>query len=179
MRDAFSMPRLTIDGGADSVCCAHARALESERHRRGRPLLIDPSVCDPWDHLVYVEETGEFAARVDPAGGCEDPRGATTLDERCMRLNIEAVAVGRQRVVGTLRREVKGFLGSPRDAMAIQALVAALADLDHPELVVWYLCRDGRAEPPSAALIETAPGLIERILARLDEFAPGVREAVR
>lgn len=140
----------------------------------GEPLLIDPTLDNPWDHLIYIPETGELQARYDPDCNRFDPKGTATIDDTLTRLNIEAVTENRMRVVRHARRYIEIFLSSQQTQNDADTLVSSCLDLDHPELLVWHLQEDGCNSPPFAGLINDHPTLTERMLAALETAAPGV-----
>lgn len=80
----------------------------------GRPLLIDPSVDDPWEFLDYIPATGEVAPRWRVELDGFDPKGEATTDTRILPLNIEAVTTGRQRCYRSLCKAVTRFLDESR-----------------------------------------------------------------
>jgi uncharacterized protein (TIGR02646 family) len=137
---------------------------------RGRlPLLIDPTVEDPWDFLVFEPVTGIIAARIDGASGEPHPKGVTTLQERLLPLNIEAIKLKRQATQRNLERAVARFLGDMvRGAALPQAraeLHQAVQDNDAHGLAQWYFRRDGSNEPPFRELRANYPEIWQSIQA--------------
>jgi uncharacterized protein (TIGR02646 family) len=46
----------------------------------GQPLIIDPTVEDPWQHLDFDPKTGNLVARFDRASDDWSPRGEATVE---------------------------------------------------------------------------------------------------
>ncbi len=120
----------------------------------GMPLLIDPSVDEPWLFVDFVPETGELAARWRVDIDRSDPKGEATTDPTILPLNIEAVTSGRQRYYRNLCKVVEAFLQSAKsdDGSASEAAFEQLSN-DMVELSDFGLNRwlfhfsDHSAEP--------------------------------
>jgi uncharacterized protein (TIGR02646 family) len=136
----------------------------------GLPLLVDPTIDDPWDHLVFVHETGMVVARPDPDTGQEDPRGAVTTDPENSRLNDEEVTESRSRSFRLLKRTIERFLEAEQRGarIAVDDVIAELGDIERPELIVWFFDRDGRYDEPFRRIVEGHAELTARILATVD-----------
>ncbi|MEW6252617.1 MAG: hypothetical protein AB1716_18420 [Planctomycetota bacterium] len=122
----------------------------------GAPLLLDPTMDDPWDHLFFEPQTGLLAARYDTQRQAADSRGQCTVDPRRSTLNDEAVAAGRRQVARRLTRIVaKGLAdlvaGNPSSEVEAQML-EELQDCDDFGLREWFFARDGAEESPFSDL---------------------------
>ncbi len=122
----------------------------------GLPLLIDPTVEDPWDFLFFDATTGQITPRWGAATGSPDPKGVSTATSGILPLNIEAIADGRLRTVRRLSRAVRAFLdqiaaGAVRGA-ALRELLTSVADSDDYGLGSWFFLRDGRDADPFSTL---------------------------
>jgi uncharacterized protein (TIGR02646 family) len=75
------------------VCsgCNNQKGSQFPCDGQGRPLLIDPTAENPWDHLYYDAETGELAARWIPGDETWDGKGQTTIDPAILPLNNETI----------------------------------------------------------------------------------------
>ncbi|MCC7495064.1 MAG: hypothetical protein IT204_22135 [Fimbriimonadaceae bacterium] len=126
--------------------CQRRKGSRFPMDARHRPLLIDPTRENPWDHLVFVPETCELAARYDGAGQ-PSPKGQTTTDPHLLRLNDQAICEQRGRAWRRIRRAVQDTLrrlGEDETPDVLQRdLVEQLRDADFDGLLEWCLARDG------------------------------------
>jgi len=76
----------------------------------GSPLLIDPSIDEPWRFLDFIPETGELTPLWNMEISGFEPKGEATTNPNYLPLNIEAVALGRQKTFGRLVKAVQVFL---------------------------------------------------------------------
>jgi uncharacterized protein (TIGR02646 family) len=137
----------------------------------GLPLLIDPTVEDPWDFLFLEATTGQVVAKVDPGTALPNVRGQTTCDPKILPLNIESVTEGRVRVARRLARLVERFLADAVDpaseAIATNALIAELADIDTQGVVIWFFRREGQTLAPFAQMRINHAASWAQVLARI------------
>ncbi|WP_018686164.1 HNH endonuclease [Actinokineospora enzanensis] len=77
---------------ACSVCNSHHKRDRFPRDKRGRPLLLDPTVDDPFDHLALSLTLGRYRPLTE--------RGAVT--EQVCGLNRDILTRGRQNARTTL-----------------------------------------------------------------------------
>lgn len=127
---AFQWPNLLL-------CCPECGRFKGLQFptENGRPLLIDPSAEDPWQHLDFDPETGGLTARFDVQTNDWSRKGAKTvevlrLDRREALGNVYKATFGRLcRIVqtwplwralhkGRLRVPVNGRLGATQLAIA-------------------------------------------------------------
>jgi len=135
----------------------------------GHPLLIDPTVEDPWDFLYFDPHTGMIVGRVDPFTGAVSPKGEHTTDLAVLPLNIDPVTDGRRQIARSLRRAVQRFLdrADAHSVHAAEELLAELQDHDDYGLVEWYFRRDGGDDPPFSILRASHPEVWGRIAKEL------------
>ncbi len=139
----------------------------------GDPLIIDPSLVDPWVYFTFIEETGEIVPRVDLVGE-NAIKAAYTVDPRYTRLNIECVAEGRRRDSRTLRRAGGEFVAQNGTAMAEKLFIEAATDLDHPEITQWFLTKDGALVAPFNQILIIFPFVVRNALRALSWCHPGL-----
>lgn len=136
----------------------------------GNPLLLDPTVDDPWDHLFFDPDTAELAARWDIASGEENPRGKAVL-ETLSPLRHQAVTEGRLRTLRALRRTLQAFQRdtstSERSEEAVQDLLAGIEDAADYGIAVWFFLHDGRDEEPFRTFRERFPAIWKRAVERV------------
>jgi uncharacterized protein (TIGR02646 family) len=148
----FSWPNLLLS----CTECGRYKGKEFPVDDQSQPLLIDPTVDDPWAHLDFDPETGNLVARYDPVHGCfsdrgEEPVRQSRLDRR------EAVARGMQKALRQLHERVERALADPRTTA--DRLIADLHQIDEYGLVVWCFVGSGRHDTPLATLREQLPSL--------------------
>jgi uncharacterized protein (TIGR02646 family) len=137
------------------------------------PLILDPSVVNPWAFFIFVDETGEIVPR--PGLPIEEAaRAEHTIDPRYTRVNIECVSEGRRRDTRTLRRAAVQLIAAGGSNQAEAAFVEAATDLDHPELVQWFLSREGAAELPFVDVLIDFPIAAANALRALSSLHPGL-----
>lgn len=131
----------------------------------GRPLLIDPTVEDPWDFLFFDTHTGIIKAKCDPHTGAFSAKGRYTTDPDILPMNVEAVTEGRQRTARNLHRAVDTFLHkAPADLnVAKSELLQVIGDNDDYGLVAWYFVREGSVEEPFRRLKKAYPNVWNEI----------------
>ncbi|WP_156427859.1 hypothetical protein [Thiohalocapsa sp. ML1] len=65
------------------LCCAECGRLKGKQFptdAMGEPLLIDPTVDAPWEHLDFDPETGNVVARFDLERNAFCPKGEKTVE---------------------------------------------------------------------------------------------------
>ncbi len=142
---------------------------------QGIPLLIDPTVTDPWDHLFYDSRTGNVTARFQDDGR-PDALGEFTVERSRLPLNIEAVTDGRSIAQRNIERCIDRFEASMaaggRQLSAETELETCLEDNDQYGLGTWFVTRDGRDEPRFVRMRQAFPETWLRLETR---FATDVR----
>jgi uncharacterized protein (TIGR02646 family) len=142
----------------------------------GNPLLIDPTLDDPWDFLFFDPKTGEITARWDSTTSEEHPKGQTIL-ETLSPLRHQAVTEGRRRTFLRLQRAVRSFLGDGNEEVSeasVQDLLDCVDDAVEYGIAVWFFVRDGQDEEPFRALRTRFPKVWDRAVKRLTTFLAGV-----
>jgi hypothetical protein len=133
----------------------------------GQPLLLDPTLDEPWDHLFFDSATGEIAARWESATGLESPRGITLLTI-ISSLRYQAVTEGRRRTYQRLKRAIRSFLSqsgggneTPSEESA-QDLLDCIDDATDYGLAAWFFLRDGQEEEVFRSLRARFPAVWAR-----------------
>jgi len=117
----------------------------------GLPLVLNPSVCEPWAHLYFIPETGQITPRFDRMTASDDPVGSATTDPQILPLNVEAVTRARTAAWRMLTREVRRFLLAP-SGPAEAELREAYRDCERVDVAIWSLAWEGAEEEPFASL---------------------------
>lgn len=135
------------------LCCTECGRFKGDRFPLdgGRPLLIDPTVEDPWGVLDFEPKTGIVMARFDRTTDRQSPRGAATVE--VLKLN-EREALSTQykkiyrRLCDAVDRALAAGLPDP------ESLLSELRGLDDHGLLGWCLSERGRADGPFRSLYE-------------------------
>jgi len=139
----------------------------------GDPLLIDPTVDEPWTMLYFDPVTGNITPRWIATADMPHPRGVATTDPAILPLNVEAVTEGRRRTWRRLSRSVQAFLRTAGDAAQYQTVEAELLEAiaDNPDygIAEWIFRYDGADIEPFAALHIGYPVLWDKIQALVAE----------
>jgi uncharacterized protein (TIGR02646 family) len=138
----------------------------------GEPLLIDPTLEEPWDFLFFDQDTGEITARWDPATGEESPKGQSLLDV-VSTLRHQAVTEGRRRTAARLRRAIRSFLVQSQTKQdiaddSIRDLVECVEDASDYGIAAWFFLRDGQDEEPFRTLRERFPEIWAEVITHLE-----------
>jgi uncharacterized protein (TIGR02646 family) len=138
----------------------------------GEPLLLDPTLDEPWDHLFFDTATGEVTARWDAATGAESPKG-TALLEIISSLRHQAVTEGRRRTYQRLHRAVRSFLAQSADGElavpeeGVQDFLESVEDATDYGVAAWFFARDGQAEEPFRTLRLRCPSVWDRAVEQM------------
>jgi uncharacterized protein (TIGR02646 family) len=133
----------------------------------GEPLLLDPTLDEPWDHLFFDSDTGEITARWESATGVESPRGIALLTI-ISSLRHQAVTEGRRRTYQRLKRAIRSFLtqsGEGNQAPSeesVQDLLDCIDDATDYGLAAWFFLRDGQDEEVFRSLQARFPAVWTR-----------------
>lgn len=122
-----------------------------------RPMLIDPTAEDPWQHLDFDPDTGNLTARFDLHANDWSAKGATTV--AVLRLDRrEAMAAGYmityRRLMGVLQAS---WVSLAAGATTAPVLLAALRQADDHGLLPWIFSGAGQAFVPFSELREHFP----------------------
>ena len=133
------------------LCCTECGRLKGDGFpiEGDSPLLIDPTVEDPWRFLDFDPGTGNLVARFDPAANDWTRKGTATvaalhLDRR------EALSAGYQKTHRRLKSLVDEALQSPPIDAAV--LAGRLREADDHGLLGWCFNGTGRNVAPFADL---------------------------
>jgi uncharacterized protein (TIGR02646 family) len=107
------------------------------------PLLIDPSLEDPWEYLDFDPDTGNLNARYLLSLGEYSPKGQKTvtilhLDKR------EGVSAGYRKTYARLSRLVAEWNNKQKPA---KNYIEQLREADDHGLLGWFLRGSGQNEP--------------------------------
>ncbi|MBB4755180.1 hypothetical protein [Actinoplanes lobatus] len=127
----------------------------------GKPLLINPTWCDPWRFLFLDTATGVVVER--DLGGTLDPRAVETL-KIIKTLSTEAAEEGRSRVIRRLAYAAEEVLAGSNEAKVCQRLAREVADDDFG-ISRWFAIWDGADEAPFS-LIRTGNHSVWRSFVR-------------
>lgn len=140
------------------LCCTECGRFKGSQFptANGRPLLIDPTAEDPWQHLDFDPDTGNLTARFDRHANNWSAKGTKTVE--VLRLDRrEAMAAG---YASTYRR-LKGILQSSLvdGVTTAPVLLAALQRADDHGLLPWCFRGAGQALAPFSDLRQQYPDL--------------------
>ena len=137
----FSWPNLLI-------CCTECGRIKGERFPlgNGQPLLIDPTVDEPWDDLDFDPITGNIAPKFNLVSNSWSEKGLATVE--VLQLDRrEALSAG---YLKTFRR-LSSFLTRCLNADAgvtTADLITSLREADDHGLLGWCFHGDGRNVSP-------------------------------
>lgn len=134
----FAWPNLLL---ACSHCNSNAKRDLFPLDAQGNPLLLDPTVDDPYEHIAFVPETGQFQGLT--------PRGERTVE--VFGLNRRQILErGRRNVWTELQALMKEYSRAHRagDAAWQSRVRQALEDLPF-QAVVHHFFRDALERRPS------------------------------
>lgn len=124
-------PLRTFDWGnhllACSRCNSHAKRENFPRDRSGRPLLVDPTVDDPWDHLRLTPSTGKYFA--------VSRRGRTTIE---LLLDDDLLARGRRAAWLEAQDQVIAHAHAVESGDHLRAVDREFRLLQRPNLDAFY-----------------------------------------
>jgi hypothetical protein len=128
----------------------------------GEPLLVDPTVEDPWQFLDFDPATGNLVPRFDLRASAWSPKGTSTvevleLDRR------EALAAGYQATHSRLVKAVEQALHHPPPDGA--RLAGALRSADDHGLLGWCFRGTGQNTPPFSILRQQYPSVWDTCMA--------------
>lgn len=139
------------------LCCAECGRFKGSRFPlsdTGCPMLVDPSVEDPWECLDFDPDTGNLTARYDLANAAPSVRGESTV--RVLQLDQrEALAEG-------YRKTYRRLVSCVRQALAAgvtdsEKLAGELLQADDHGLLGWCFGPVGSRLPPFKDLRRRAP----------------------
>lgn len=126
------------------LCCTECGRFKGDRFplaSDGRPLLLDPSRDNPWDHLDFDPDTHAFVARFDPLTNAPSVRGLVTVD--ALQLDRrEALEAGYRKTHKRIVAAVEAASAQPTPNAS--RLCDALSDADDHGLLGWYVSGTGQ-----------------------------------
>lgn len=137
------------------LCCTECGRLKGDRFplAAGQPLLIDPTVDEPWEYLDFDPDTGNLVARFDQKADRYSFRGKGTVE--VLQLDRrEALAAGYRKTFRRLSRLVEQFIerGEKSDD-----LYSTLRDADDHGMVGWCFIGTGQKVAPFSKLRRRHP----------------------
>ena len=141
------------------LCCAECGRFKGDRFplaANGTPLLLDPTVDDPWRHLDFDPLTGIVTAAFDAASMARDRRGEETAELLGLERR-EALQVGHRRTWKRLANRVAAILQSGNPTAA--ALLTDLEADDEHGLLPWCFSARGASVQPFADLVAQHPAV--------------------
>lgn len=141
------------------LCCTECGRFKGSQFPMAnrRPLLINPTAEDPWQHLDFDPDTGNLTARYDIRANDWSAKGIKTVE--VLRLDRrEAMATGYARTYRRLVGIVQDSLTSlANNAMTTPALLAVLREADDHGLLPWCFNAAGQALAPFSDLRQQYP----------------------
>ncbi|WP_164784940.1 HNH endonuclease [Streptomyces griseoviridis] len=127
------------------VCpeCNRKKSARFPVDTEGRPLVINPTLEDPWNFLVLDTKNGYLAARFLEEEF--DLKGDITI-EVISCVNHEAVVEGRRRVISRYYEAVESLLEHDSPASVVAKLMREVRE-DEYGVGEWFARREGREEP--------------------------------
>lgn len=117
-----------------------------------QPLLIDPTIENPWEYLDFEPRTGNIMARVDPISEGPIPKGRETV--RVFELNKrQALANGYKKTFGRLKTLVEELLQREFSDDSVERLKEA----DDHGLLGWCFGEVGQKVQPFSLFREAKP----------------------
>jgi uncharacterized protein (TIGR02646 family) len=138
------------------LCCTECGRFKGSHFpmTNRRPMLIDPTAEDPWQHLDFDPDTGNLTARFDPVSDDWSAKGAKTVE--VLQLDRrEAMAAGYAGTYRRLAAIVRTSLPSLADgSMTAATLLNDMRDADDHGLLPWCFNGAGRTFVPFSELRE-------------------------
>jgi len=136
------------------ICCTECGRLKGDLFPLGddgQPLLINPTMEDPWCYLDYDPETGNIVARFDILNNTWSGKGCKSVE--ILRLDgREALANCYKRTFSRLNSHALSFLDDNS-----YRLVDSLFNDDDTGLLGWILIGTGQGTNPFARIREEYP----------------------
>ena len=150
-------PHKAFDWDNWLLCCTECGRIKGARFpldRHQQPLLIDPTVEDPWAYLDFDPDTGNLVARFDLGTDDWMPKGMATVD--VLQLDCrEALAERYQRTYRRLCSKIAAALQTPD--LDCVSLADELLETDDHGLLPWCIQGPGQFREPFCQLRTTHP----------------------
>jgi uncharacterized protein (TIGR02646 family) len=155
-RPKITYPKRAFQWSNLLLCCTECGRFKGDQFptANGRPLLIDPTTEDPWQHLDFDPDTGNLTARFDIQANGWSAKGAKTVE--VFRFDRrEALSNVYQATFRRLCRIVQVSLA----ANAIDALVLLpeLQEADDHGMLPWCFGLIGQTVAPFSTLHQQHP----------------------
>lgn len=128
----------------------------------GRPLLIDPTTVEPWEHFILDTATGEISPRWETPES-EDQIAVATMMV-IGTLGHEAVVNGRYVAIVRLRRAGLRWLSNPNSRELSHDLVREFHD-ETSGVGQWFTRFEGSGEDPWPEVRNRDPRMWRRLAA--------------
>lgn len=129
------------------LCCTECGRLKGDRFplAEDQPLLIDPTVEEPWLYLDFDPVTGNVVARFDVQTNDWSPKGLKTIE--VLQLDRrEALAAGYRKTFLRLSALTEQFLAT--NLPTATDLITALQEVDDHGLLDWCFFGNGKTVEP-------------------------------
>jgi 5-methylcytosine-specific restriction endonuclease McrA len=144
------------------LCCTDCGRIKGDRFPLvdGVPLMVDPTVDEPWNYIDFDPDTGNLIPLYDVYIGDYSPRGTATVE--ILKLDKrEALATGHMKSLRRLSAHVTTFLGYGLEAG--RDLVEVLLDDDEYGLLAWCVIGNGWKTAPFRSLRQNHPAIWEAL----------------
>ena len=133
------------------LCCTECGRFKSEKFplKSNTPLLVDPTVDDPWQFLDFDPATGNIVARFDPTANDWTSKGTKTVEVLHLDRR-EALAASYQKTYRRLKSLVEAAL--QQSSLDADTFVEALKEADDHGLLGWCFHGTGQNQPPFSDL---------------------------
>jgi uncharacterized protein (TIGR02646 family) len=119
-----------------------------------KPLLVDPTSDDPWDHLDFDPATGNLAPRYD-AKGMPQAKGEQTVDVLGLDGRRESLALGYKRSFKRIRDRILQMMTTPN--LDVRLLITQLREDDEHGVLGWCFRGAGMNEAPFSDFRQAYP----------------------
>ncbi len=148
------------------LCCTDCGRIKGEQcplDNSGSPLLIDPTVENPWDFLEFDPDTGNLVARYDNQAEAFSPKGTGTVE--ALKLDRrEALAEGYRRSLRRIKSVLEPYLTVPTESINSKKLSKDLKTADEHGLLEWCFQFAGRQDSPFLEFIQRHSSLAARLI---------------
>jgi uncharacterized protein (TIGR02646 family) len=126
------------------LCCTECGRFKGSKFPLlgGAPLLLDPSIDEPWQYLDFDPATGNITARFDITTNVFQIKGEKTVE--VLQLDRrEALAAGYKKTYRILHARLAQFLETPTSPAE---LITNLIEHDEHGLLGWFFKGNGQTE---------------------------------
>jgi uncharacterized protein (TIGR02646 family) len=147
------------------LCCTECGRIKGELFpldAGGAPLLIDPSIDNPWNYLEFDSQTGNITAKYDLQTNGFSPKGENTVS--ILHLNSrEAMASSYLRSLKRIKNTVIPYISGSAGTPDFRALLKNLRLADENGLLDWCFKYSGKEETPFKEFICKYPEVSKQI----------------